>query len=171
MTAKVELELEHAKTLARAIRYAEFVPGVATSVAHLALAIEAAEKEPDEGLLEEFRTGWREGRERARPRPRWDYVSRATGIIARMVRDDPAAIAKADALGAYVRDTFDALGLSLHDEETLYVAVTMAGLMVEMAENGREKGQVEPEVVEAVAKVAQSFTASILDFLPPEARG
>ena len=166
---KVELELEHAKTLARATRYAEFVPGLSVSLRALADAIDEAET-PTSSLLDDFRTGWQEGRERARPRPRWDYVSKATGIIARMIHDDPAAVAKADALGAYVRDTFDALGLSLYDEETLYVAVTMAGLFVEMANNGREKGQVEPEVVEAIAKVAQSFTASILEFLPPEAR-
>lgn len=166
---KVELELEHAKNLARGMRYAEVIPGLAHSLRALADAIEEAES-PTTSLLEEFRTGWQAGRERARPRPRWDYVSKATGIIARAVDADPAAIARTDALGAYVRDTWDALGLSLFDEETLYVAVTMAGLFVEMADNGRKNEQVDGNVVEAIAKIAQTFTAAVLPYLPPEAK-
>lgn len=165
----VELELEHAKNLARGMRYAEVIPGLANSLRALADAIEEAEH-PTSSLLEEFRTGWQEGRERARPRPRWDYVSKATRIIDRIVKEDPSYIGKADALGAYVRDTWDALGLSLYDEETLYVAVTMAGLMVEMSDNGRKNGQVDAEVVEAIAKIAQTFTAAVLPYLPPEAK-
>lgn len=101
-----------------------------------------------------------------RPKPQWANVGRATAIVRTLLHADPANVAHADALGAYIRDTFDALGLSLHDEETVYTAVTMVGLMVEMASNGAKKGNVEPSVVAGIAHIAQSVTASILDYIP-----
>lgn len=103
-------------------------------------------------------------------RPHWDYVARAVRVIEGMVRDDPAALARADAVGAYVRDTYDALGISVHDEAALYVAITTAGLLVEMAENGRKRGHTDHETVRAIANISQTFTASLIDYLPAEAR-
>lgn len=103
-------------------------------------------------------------------RPRWDYVARAVTVIDGMVRDDPAALARADAVQAYIRDTYDALGISVLDEDVLYVAITTAGLLVEMAENGRKLGHVDRETVRAIANISQTFTAALIDYLPAEAR-
>lgn len=107
-----------------------------------------------------------------RPRPQWANVAKATRIIGATVAADPGYQSRADDLGAYVRDTWDALGLSLYDDETLYVALTTAGLMVEMANNGhtREPELVTPAIVEGVAQIAQSFTAAVMPYLPREAR-
>lgn len=107
---------------------------------------------------------------RSSARPRWDYVARAITTIDTMVRDDPAALARADAVGAYVRDTYDALGISVFDEAALYVAITTAGLLVEMAENGRKRGIVDHDTVRAIATISQTFTAALIDYLPAEAR-
>ncbi len=104
------------------------------------------------------------------PHPRWDYVARATKTIHEIVVSDPAYVARADALNAYVRDTFDALGISIRHEPSLYVAIVVAGLLVEMAGNGLDQGHTTPDVVATIAKVSQSFTASLLDYLPKEAR-
>lgn len=103
-------------------------------------------------------------------RPHWDYVARAVTVIDRMVRGDPAALARADAVQAYVRDTYDALGISVLDEDALYVAITTAGLLVEMAENGRKRGIVDQDTVRAIATISQTFTAALIDYLPAEAR-
>lgn len=103
-------------------------------------------------------------------RPRWDYVAQAVTVIDRMVRNDPAALARADAVQAYIRDTYDALGISVLDEDALYVGITTAGLLVEMAENGRKRGMVDQETVQAIATISQTFTAALIDYLPTEAR-
>ena len=107
---------------------------------------------------------------RSSARPRWDYVARAITTIESMFRDDPAALARADAVQAYVRDTYDALGISVFDEAALYVAITTAGLLVEMAENGRKRGIVDRDTVRAIATISQTFTAALIDYLPAEAR-
>lgn len=173
----IELALGDAKNLARGMQYAEAIPGLAHSFEALTRAIDEAE---NPSVFEALRRGWDEGFERGtdrahetrftRPRPRWDYVAKAITRIEAEFADDVGARSRVDALGAYVRDTFDGLGLSVHDADTLYVAVTTAGLLVEMANNGRAKGQVEPETVLAIANIAQSFTAALIDYLPPEAR-
>lgn len=112
----------------------------------------------------------REPAESTSPRPQWANVAKATRVIDDIVSNDPALRARADALGAYVRDTWDALGLSLYDEDTLYVAMTMAGMFVQMADNGRASGLTDERIVEAIAKISQCFAASVLDYLPPEVR-
>ena len=104
------------------------------------------------------------------PRPQWDSVARAVTVIERIVKSHPEISAKTDALQSYVRDTFDALGLSVRHEPTLYVAITTAGLMVEMASNAHDKGLIDHETLRAIASIAQSFTASLIDYLPKEAR-
>lgn len=102
--------------------------------------------------------------------PDWRNVKRATDVIARRVHLDPGSLAAADLMKAYVRDTFDALGLRISDHETLYVALVTSGLLVEMAHNGLRKGQTDEQTVATMALVAQSFAAALLDYLPPEAR-
>lgn len=110
-----------------------------------------------------------------RPTSRWDAVRPAVTLIAALVSTEPGTVGTADALGAYVRDTFDALGVSVYDEDALYVALVVSGLMVEMAHNGlrtedRPDGPTSPETVGAVAHIAQSLAAALIPYMPPEAR-
>lgn len=104
------------------------------------------------------------------PRPRWDYLARATGAIERIRNSEPRYLSRSDALAAYLRDMFDALGLSIRDEATLYVALVTASTMVELASNGIDLGHTDEATVATVARVAQSFAAALLDYLPPEVR-
>lgn len=106
----------------------------------------------------------------ATPRPQWENVAKAVREIARIMGDQPDAVALTDRTAAYVRDTLDALGLSVRDEGTLYVVITAAGLMVEMSHNALTKGKVTPDVVLAIAQIAQSLTAALIPYMPPEAR-
>lgn len=192
---KIEIELEFAKTLLRALPYADAIPTLAPAHRALYDAVHDAEHEPT-GALERLRRRWdegfAEGRARARgetigdvapyldedpepagvePVPRWDYVAKAIRIIEReMIGGDVAAQRDADQLQAYVRDTYDALGISIRHEPSLYVAVTTASLLVELAKNGEETGKVEESTVLAIARISQSFAASLIPYLPPEAR-
>lgn len=104
------------------------------------------------------------------PRPDWANLRRAVVLIDRLRKTDPGTVAIGDNLGAYLRDTFDALGISVRHEPSLYVAITTAGMLVELAHNGLGKGLVDERTLEAIAHVAQSFTAALIDYLPPEAR-
>jgi hypothetical protein len=167
MTAKVVLDLKDAETIARAVRYAETVPGLAQAFAHLVDAIDVA---PLGAELDEILDFGPPARRVGDARPRWDHLRSAVRRIRRFVEEDPGNGALADALGAYVRDTFDEQGLSLHDETTVFVAVTTASLMVEMAKNGQSVGLIGSSTVREVASIAQSFTAGVLPYLPPEAK-
>lgn len=194
MKKTIELPLEFAKTLLRALPYADAIPTLAP--AHRALFDAVHDAEETGSALDRLRRRWdegfAEGRARAQgetigdvapyldedpepagvePVPRWDYVAKAIRIIERdLIGGDVAAQRDADQLQAYVRDTFDALGISIRHEPSLYVAITTASLLVELSNNGREKGLVDEATVLAVARIAQSFTASLIPYLPPEAR-
>lgn len=180
MTRPVELTAEQARALLFSARYPLGAPDgspVAEALAALAAGLEQADKP---NPVETFLAAFVDGIERAareigektttRPRPRWEWVARAVGAIARTVDSDPSYVSKVDLLGATVRDTFDALGLSLHDEETLYVALVVSGLLVELTSNGYRRGIVDRGTLEAIAAVAQSFTAALIPYLPKEAR-
>lgn len=104
------------------------------------------------------------------PGSRWDAVRPAVTLIAALVSTEPGAIGHADTLGAYVRDTFDAFGLAVTDEDATYTALVVAGLMVELAHNGLATGATTPEAVAAIAHIAQSLAAALIPHLPPEAR-
>lgn len=190
----IEIRLEFAKTLLRALPYADAIPTLAPAHRALYDAVHDAEEEP-KTVFERIRRGWDEGFEKGRARargetigdvapyldedpepagvepvPRWDYVGKAIRIIRDdLIGGDVAAQRDADQLQAYVRDTFDALGISIRHEPSLYVAITTASLLVELSNNGREKGLVDDATVLAVARIAQSFTASLIPYLPPEA--
>lgn len=189
---RVEITIYDAKNLLRALAYAEVIPGLSSSFGALREAIDKAE---NPSVFDRLRRGWNEGFERGRQRargetignvgdyldedpepagvepvPQWENVAKAIRLIEREMLGDAKATSEADRLQAYVRDTFDALGISIRHEPSLYVAMTTASLLVELAENGREKGIVEGETVLAVAQIAQSFAASLIPYLPPEAR-
>lgn len=190
---KVELDVADARNLLRGLAYAEHVPGLAHSFEALRRAVDDVENPTVLGRLRSlWDDGFAKGRARARgetigdvsdyfdeepepagiePAPRWDYLAKAIRTIERdMIGGDVASQRDADQLQAYVRDTYDALGISIRHEPSLYVAVTTASLLVELANNGREKGQVSEEVVLAIARISQSFAASLIPYLPPEAR-
>lgn len=174
----IELTAEQARALLYSARYplgAEDGSPVADALAALAAGLEDLEKPPTVNVVESFLEGWRTGVARAqaeehRPKPKWEWLARAVGIIAKTVSSDAAYIARADNLGATVRNTFDALGLSVRDDETLYVALVTAGLLVELASNGLRNGNIDRDTLEAIAGVAQSFTAALIPYLPEEAR-
>lgn len=161
----VEIPLGHARLLARAM---EVVESPICKELHDSLenAIGLAEVRSIRDRLHRARAQDR----RIGGRPRWDYIAAAVRVIDKMVHDDPATLARTDAVQAYVRDTFDALGISVLDPDALYVAITTAGLIVEMADNGRQHGVVDASTVRAVANISQTFTAALIDYLPPEAR-
>lgn len=124
-------------------------------------------------VVERFLDGFRSGIARAEARrmsPRWEWLKPAIAVIDRTVKSDPAYVHNADAIGATVRDTFDALGLSIRDPETIYVALVTASELVELCSNGYQRGKVTTETLEAVAQIAQSFAAAMIPYLPDEAK-
>lgn len=101
---------------------------------------------------------------------KWDAVKPAVGPLLKMLADRPDALHRADTVQSYARDVFDRLGLTLRHEETLFVALVTATLMVELAANAHEREQVTDEALGTIAHVVQSFALSVLPYLPPEAR-
>lgn len=173
----IELTVEQARALLYGARYPLGAPEgspVAEALAALSAGIEKTDEAKPPSIVESFLEGFTRGVERAlgdsRPQPRWEWVARAVGAIARTLESDPAFLARADHLGATVRNTFDALGLSVRDEETLYVSLVVAGMLVELSSNGYRKGIIDEDTLEAIAAVAQSFTAALIPYLPKEAR-
>lgn len=171
MKLELELDDDEATRLLDAIVVRE---PTGTVVAKLTEAIDEARlgaipSNPIALFLEEFARGIQRARA-GRMQPRWEWLRPAIVAIDRTVKSDASYVHNADALGAYVRDTFDALGLSVRDPETLYVALVTASLLVELCSNGVRRGTAELETLEAVAKISQSFAASVIEYLPPEAR-
>ena len=103
-------------------------------------------------------------------RHRWDAVQAAVGPLQRMLDDDPMALSRADRVQSYVRDVFDRFGVSIRDEDVLFVVYLTATLLVELTANAQKAGQVEPKALAVVAHVVQSLALSLLPYLPPEAR-
>lgn len=103
------------------------------------------------------------------PRYRWDALRRAL-IELLPYLEDPATQAIADGVQAFARNVFDRFGLTLADEETLFVTYLAATLVVELTRNAFEKGQVGPDTLAGVGHVAQSLALSLVPYLPPEAR-
>lgn len=151
----VALEVEHARALLYGARYPFDGPTLA-AIGALSAAVAAADENEPTPVTPTVR-------------PRWDYLARATGALREILTRDPANVAHADALGAYVRDTFDALGLSVRDEATIYVALVTASLLVECSDNGRGRGAVSTTTVREISQIAQSVGAALLPYLPPEA--
>lgn len=175
----IELTVDEAKAiLAAPWHLGKMTPEAGNALHALGRKLSVAEEENREALAksvaERFSDGWARGIARARtatsPGPRWDYLARAVTVIARHVDENPAAIAKTDRLAAYMRDTLDSLGLSITDEETLYVVLATSGLLVELAANGQRSGQTDRATVLAIAAIAQTMTAALLPYLPPEAK-
>lgn len=171
----VELDLEIVEAralLERLPRVEGSVTDRARSPLFSAIRKIEAELEPA-SVVGRFLEGFRAGVQRAQERqmaPRWEWLRPAIAAIDATVKSEPQYVAHADAIGAYVRDTFDALGLSVRDGETLYVALVTASTIVELAANGHGRGVVDDATLEAIAKISQSLAAAVIPFLPDEAK-
>lgn len=98
-------------------------------------------------------------------RNRWDAVRRLVDPLKALLAG-PADVARADVVQSYARDVFDGFGLTLRDEDTLYVVLVTLGLSVELASNGHGRGQVSDEVLAGIAHVAQSLAIALLPYFP-----
>jgi hypothetical protein len=104
-------------------------------------------------------------------RPPWKNLAPALSQIASEVKETGVGgRALVDQLTAYVRNTLDELGVSVTDENAVYVAITVAAFMVQMTRNAQRNGQAEPSTVYAVARIAQAFVAALIDYVPAEVR-
>ena len=101
-------------------------------------------------------------------RNRWDAVRRIVEPLKALI-PGPADVARADAVQSYARDVFDGFGLTLREEDTLYVVLVTLGLAVELASNAHKREQVSDEVFAGIAHVAQSLAIALLPYFPPEA--
>lgn len=101
----------------------------------------------------------------APPAPRWDRLRPAVDLVAGMMVDDPGAVAKADLVRAYLVDVWKAQGLDPRHPETLYVLLTGAATVTELATNGVRSGNIDAGTEVAVARIAQTMTAALLPFL------
>lgn len=101
---------------------------------------------------------------------RWAAVAPAIWSLTQVANADPLTTHHADNLGAYTRDVLHNFGLSVTDEDTLFVVLVTASLLVQMAHNGYHVGDVPAEVLAGVAHIAQSLTIALIPFLPPEAK-
>lgn len=175
----VEITDEQAREILYGARFpfgAEDGSPLAEALSALHRGLAESRKSRQRGLVGDFLEGWQRGVERAhrdeRPHPRWEWVAKAISVIDKSVREsEPMNVARLDRLGATIRDTFDALGLSLGNEETLYVVLVTLGEMVELGSNAVQRGQLDRETLEKIAAITQAFTAALLPYMPAEALG
>ena len=103
-------------------------------------------------------------------RRQWEQGATSLKTIARNVAPTIASAAAIDIIGAHLRETFIANELSIDDEETLYVAVVVCGIIVNMATRSFAQGAIPREGVETVGVIAATFVAALSPHFPPEAR-
>lgn len=101
---------------------------------------------------------------------RWENFRASLELIEGMLAEDPGARAQAEIVSAYVVDVLAGIGLDYRDPDVLYAVLSGAGMMTELAANGQRRGEVDPATVVAIARVAQTFTAALLPYLPLELR-
>lgn len=102
--------------------------------------------------------------------PRWDRLRPAIAAIEGMVDDQENAAWLADGLGVYVTELLEAQGVPVRDPVVAYVVLVSAGLFGELAANGIRHGSVDEGTRLAILRIAQTLTAALLPYLPPEAR-
>lgn len=127
-----------------------------------------------EHLLEEHRAATEELRRlRSSARaisPRWEYVARAIPHLEEIVKSEPFYVGRVDRIGARIRDQYDGLGLSISDEDVLYVTLVVLGMVVELAGDGVRSEMVSPVTLRNLAAVTQTYAAALIPYLPPEAK-
>lgn len=103
--------------------------------------------------------------------PDWSVIRDGlVAVEAHVARLGVPALARADQLRAFARDFFDAVGLDVTDEETVYVALVTASLMVEFADRAHRRGQAAPAHLHGVSAMARTLAAILAPYVPPEAR-
>lgn len=102
--------------------------------------------------------------------PRWDRLAPAIRLIEGMVDDHDGTVGDVDRIRAYVTELLEAQGVPVRDPSIAYVVLVAAGLFGELAGNAYRKGDVNDVTRLAVARIAQTLTAALIPYLPPEAR-
>ena len=106
----------------------------------------------------------------SRRRRQWGRGASSLKTIAMAAAPTIANAAAIDIIGAHLRETFIGNELSIDDEETLYVAVVVCGIIVNMATRSFAQGTIPREGVETVGVIAATFVAALSPHFPPEAR-
>lgn len=104
-------------------------------------------------------------------RPRWDYVARAVPHLDAIVKSEPFYVGRVDRIQARIRDQYDGLGLEVTDEHVLYCTFVVLGMVVELAGDGVRSGMVSDVTLRNLAAVTQTYAASLIPYLPAEAKG
>lgn len=102
--------------------------------------------------------------------PRWDRLAPAVRAIEGMVDDHDGTVGDVDRIRAYVTELLEAQGVPVRDPDFAYVVLVAAGLFGELAGNAYRKGDVDEVTRLAVTRIAQTLTAALIPYLPPEAR-
>jgi hypothetical protein len=106
------------------------------------------------------------------PRPEWPRLRQSVADIEATIGEDNFATrAQIDRNGAWLRDVFDSQGLSIAHPDTLYVAIVAQTVLVEMSHNSIGRIPYAEPLQYHVAMLARTFIASVMDYLPAEAKG
>lgn len=103
-------------------------------------------------------------------KPDWALVRQGLGNIDAQVARLPSGLqARADQMRAYARDFFDSCGVDVTDEDSVYVALITASLMVDFAEMAARQGRATPAHLHGVSATARTIAALLSPYVPPEA--
>lgn len=120
---------------------------------------------------ERFRVALEERlREPAVQPQKWGNLRDAVELIEGMLREDPAARARAEIVTAYVVDVMAGIGLDYRDPSVLYAVLSGAGIVTELASNGHQRGEVDQTTVVAIARIVQTLTAALIPYLPDDVK-
>lgn len=102
--------------------------------------------------------------------PRWERLAPAVRAVAGMVDAHPGRVGDVDRNRAYVTELLEAQGVPVRDPDLAYVVLVAAGLFGELAGNAYRRGDVDEVTRLAVLRIAQTLTAALIPYLPPEVR-
>lgn len=102
-------------------------------------------------------------------RPPWHVTERAVRQYREIIaRKGPLAVAELDQLRATIREEFDKIEVSLHDERAIFDGFVWVGLVTELARYGYSNARITGETYEAIAEITATIGAALIDYVPKD---
>lgn len=87
-----------------------------------------------------------------------------------LLSEDPEIGAAIDQVGAWVRDSFDELGVIIADEGFVFDALAVLGLMAEIARRREDNRSLRAAEARSILSCASLLGCVLLEHVPAEAR-
>lgn len=101
--------------------------------------------------------------------PPWHHAAEGVRQMRKIVADrGPGALAQLDQVRGEIRDEFDKLDVSLHDETAIYHGLVWTGLVTELARHGYKNGAVDGDTFRAIGEIIATIGSALLEYVPKD---